>query len=271
MTNRGNARVKRPQGVRLTSDGNPPRCNPRTNSIARTFVEIRSIDEAKASLSDKLSPRNRIWLTIFPGKYFPQTYKNSDMDIQKLINEGVFKRNYRKSALKSTINPAIAFALNKLAGIEENDRILDPCCGTGTILIERQLLKPCICVGVDIDPRALESAKENIKAANVEIELKHGDIMDKKIPNGYFTKIISNLPYGIHTGSREKNKQLYRFLADKAIHWLKPGGKAVFITNAKTLLRNSFAFNPQWQLLEEISLEVSGLKLSIFIYQKANR
>ena len=39
-----------------------------------------------------------------------------------------------------------------------------------------------------------------------------------KFPNNYFTKIISNLPYGIHSGSREKNKELYKFLADKAIN-----------------------------------------------------
>jgi hypothetical protein len=46
---------------------NPPRCNPRTNSAARTIVEIRSIDEVQASLLDKLPSKNRIWLISFPG------------------------------------------------------------------------------------------------------------------------------------------------------------------------------------------------------------
>lgn len=190
------------------------------------------------------------------------------MDIRELINKGTFERNYRKCTSKATLNPAIAYGMNLLAGLDEKDRILDLCCGTGTILIERQLLKSALCFGVDIDPRALECARENISAANVEIQLKHGDIRDQKFPDGYFTKIISNLPYGIQSGSREKNKELYRFLADKSIIWLKTGGKAVFITNAKSLLRNSFAFNPAWQLIEEIPIETSGFKLSIFIYQK---
>lgn len=190
------------------------------------------------------------------------------MNLNQLINEGTFDRTYRKCTLKSSINPAIAFALNNLAGLDNNDRILDLCCGSGTILIERQLLKPCICIGVDIDPRALECARENISAANVEIELKHGDITQKKFPNNYFTKIISNLPYGIHTGSREKNKVLYRFLADQSINWLKLGGKAIFITNSKSLLKNAFAFNPKWQLLEQLPVQVRGLNLAIFIYLK---
>lgn len=190
------------------------------------------------------------------------------MDINELIKQGTYQRNYRLCTLQSSLNPAIAYAMNFLAGLDEKDRILDPFCGSGTILIERQLLKPAICVGVDIDPRALDCAKQNIKAAGVEIELRHGNIIDKKFPNGYFTKIISNLPYGIHSGSREKNITLYRFLADKATTWLKIGGQAVFITNAKSLLRNSFTFNPAWELVSEIPLQISGLNLSIFVYQK---
>lgn len=186
-----------------------------------------------------------------------------------MINQGTFERKYRKQTFEASLNPAIAYALNHLAGLDEKDRILDPCCGTGTILIERQLLKPAICVGVDINPKYLDMAKENMKAAGVEIELKHGDITTKKFPNNYFTKIISNLPYGIHSGSREKNKELYKFLADKAINWLKVGGKAVFLTNSKSLLRNAFAYNPNWQLIEEIPLISGGLNLSIFVYQRS--
>lgn len=190
------------------------------------------------------------------------------MNINQLITAGTFERNYRKCTFNSSLNPAIAYAMNFLAGLEEKDRILDPCCGSGTLLIERQLLKPVICVGVDIDQKAIDCAKQNIEAAKVEIELKHGDIMGKKFPNGYFTKIISNLPYGIHTGSRKDNIRLYRFLADRAINWLKTGGKAIFITNAKSLLKNSFEFNPNWQLISEDQVQVRGLDLKIFIFEK---
>lgn len=192
------------------------------------------------------------------------------MNIQELIKEGTFKRNYRVCELQSSINPAIAYAMNQLACLDDKDRVLDPTTGSATILIERQLLKPAICVGVDIDPRALECAKRNSEAANVEITLKHGDIKTLKFPEGYFTKIIANLPYGIHTGSREKNIELYRFLADKSIHWLRVGGRAVFLTNAKSLLRNSFHFNSSWQLESEIPIHVGGLHLSIFTYQRIN-
>ena len=192
------------------------------------------------------------------------------MNVNKLIRQGTFPRDYRKCTLKFSLSPPLAYAMNLLAGLDEKDRILDPFCGTGTILIERQLLKPALCIGVDINPKNLDCAMQNIEAAEVEIGLKHGNIMDKKFPEEYFTKIISNLPYGLRTGSRERNIKLYRFLADEAINWLKKGGKAVFITNAKSLLRNSFTFNPSWELISEIPIKSGGLNLSIFIYQKTD-
>jgi tRNA (guanine6-N2)-methyltransferase len=236
------------------------------------------------------------------------------MNIQDLITQGTFERTYRVCTQTSSLNPAIAYAMNQLAELESKDRVLDPCCGTGTILIERQLLLPCECVGVDIDPRALECARKNTEAYRhpelvegslvsdegaiqgtlnttnssketditkfvrdssatpqndkSDITLKHADITTLKFQEQYFTKIISNLPYGIHSGSREKNIKLYRFLSDESIKWLRVGGKAVFITQAKTLLRNSFAFNESWELVEEIPLTFGGLDPSIFVYQR---
>lgn len=204
------------------------------------------------------------------------------MDIKDLIKSGTFERIYRKSSLSVSLNPALAFALNHLAGLDKNDRILDPFCGAATILIERQLLKPALCVGVDIDPRALDCARENIEAflschpdsdrnrvrSEGSIELRHGDIRERKFPDNYFTKIISNLPYGIHSGSREQNLKLYKFITESAIKWLKVGGRAVLLTSSKNILRNSFAKNTNWLQEEEIPFQSGGLDLSVFIYQR---
>lgn len=198
------------------------------------------------------------------------------MDIDEIIKKGTFPRDYRKCTTSSSLNPAIAYAMNILGGLEEKDKVLDPCCGSGTILIERQLLKPSICIGVDIDPKALDYAKQNIQAlltrhpvlVSGSIELKHGGIQEKKFPERYFTKIISNLPYGIHSGSREKNIKLYHFLAEACEKWLKKDGKAVFLTSSKKLLWNAFADKKSLKFIEEIPVKIGKLDASIFIYQK---
>lgn len=180
-----------------------------------------------------------------------------------------FARSYRVCSNQSSLNPAIALKLNELAGLDENDRILDPCCGTATILIERQLIKPCFCIGVDIDPRILDCAKKNIKLASVKyINIKHADIKQIKFPERKFTKIISNLPYGIHSGSRQQNIELYRYLAQMSEKWLATGGKVVFLTTAKTILWNAFADIKLMKFVSETPLQIHGLNPSVYIYEK---
>lgn len=240
------------------------------------------------------------------------------MDIQNLITKGTFPRNYRLNQTPTSLNPALAYAMNNLAGLDPNDRVLDPCCGTATILIERQLLMQCICIGVDINPKVLTQAQENItlsvpviarsgndhdaaisinnasssiivsdesshqptdgaskknppKSAinqRESILLKHADIQDQKFPNGYFTKIISNLPYGLHSGSRQKNIKLYRFLAETSQNWLKKNGKIVLLTNSDKILWNAFADKPQLKFLNKIAIPNDNLNRHIYIYQK---
>lgn len=190
------------------------------------------------------------------------------MNINEAVNQASFPRSYRKCTTSSSLNPAIGYLMNMLAGLDPKDRLLDPCCGSGTILIERQLLKPCFCQGVDTDPRVLECAKKNIQAAGVEVNLKHGDIKDQKFPEGNFTKIISNLPYGIHSGSRVKNIELYRFLAQSSEKWLKKRGSVVLLTQSKKILWNAFSDKQSLKFISETPLQIRGLTPSIFIYQK---
>lgn len=202
------------------------------------------------------------------------------MNIEEMIKEGTYSRDYRKYTTEYSLNPAIAFAINILSNPSDKDRVLDPCCGSGSILIERQRIKPCFAYGIDIDPKALDGARENIRAASLCyvdrqneyktgcIILKHANILEQKFPEGYFTKIISNLPYGIHTGSKEKNKELYTFLPQACEKWLIKNGQAIFLTQAKKLLKESFKQNPTFELIQEIPLQVRGLTPSIFIYQK---
>lgn len=201
------------------------------------------------------------------------------MDINDLIQKATFPREYRVKTTPASINPAIASAMNQIAGLDENDKIIDPCCGTATILIERLSQKKALCIGIDIDPRQIENAKTNIAAAQIkwnmspngiqnEIGLLHGDVQEKKFPEGYFTKIISNLPYGIHSGSREKNVKLYHFLADISSTWLKKGGTAILLTSSKKLLQNSFDFNKNMKLVKEVEIPNDALKRSIFVFEK---
>jgi SAM-dependent methyltransferase len=74
------------------------------------------------------------------------------------------------SAEKST-SPKICRTLLNLAGAKAGDSVLDPFCGTGTILMEAALLG-MHCVGIDIDAKAVEGSKSNMKWLENEIGRK---------------------------------------------------------------------------------------------------
>ncbi|MEM4311034.1 MAG: DNA methyltransferase [Nitrososphaerales archaeon] len=70
-----------------------------------------------------------------------------------------FKRPYRES--KISIPPKLARTLSNLAGANKGKVILDPFCGTGTILQEAMLLGSDV-IGVDINEFYVKKAKENL-------------------------------------------------------------------------------------------------------------
>ena len=71
---------------------------------------------------------------------------------------------YRVGALPASIHPATAAAVLRYARayLKEGARVLDPCCGSGTLLIERgKLTETAALTGVDIAHKAIGIAREN--------------------------------------------------------------------------------------------------------------
>jgi precorrin-6B methylase 2 len=75
---------------------------------------------------------------------------------------------YRVADVPAASHPTIAAALARIAGVEADDVVWDPFLGSGLELIERARLGPVRELwGSDIDPRALEAARQNLEAAGI--------------------------------------------------------------------------------------------------------
>ena len=75
-----------------------------------------------------------------------------------------------------------------------HESILDVCTGSGCIAISLCLmLKPDVCIGTDIDEKALEIAKENGRRLAPMVKFKKSDLFSGV--DGSFDLIISNPPY----------------------------------------------------------------------------
>ncbi len=108
------------------------------------------------------------------------------------------------------VSPEAAAELLYMAGFEHDDlegRIIDLGTGTGRLAIGAALMSPAHVVGVDVDARALELARENAKTAGVKVKWVQSTIDEL---DGTYDTVIMNPPYGTRTAHADT-----RFL-DKA-------------------------------------------------------
>ncbi len=180
---------------------------------------------------------------------------------------------YRKGTVAASIHPSTAAGVVRLAApfLKPGARVLDPCCGSGTMLIERALYSPCReLTGIDIFRQAVEIARKNVKAAGLAAEFIAKDCL-KYEARGRYDEVIGNLPFGNRVGTHAGNEKLYRALLDKITEWLKEGGIAVLYTQELKLLSDEIMKRRQaLRLLRHVRTEAGGLEPGIFILQRTN-
>ena len=136
--------------------------------------------------------------------------------------------SWRRRDVPAASHPTIAAGLVRVAGARDDDVVWDPFVGSGAELVERALLgKYRALRGSDVDPRALEAARENLGAARVEATLEQGDALS--LAPGGVTLIITNPPMGRRAARTSGlSDMLDRFVAHAAAV-LVPGGRLVWI------------------------------------------
>lgn len=105
--------------------------------------------------------------------------------------------------------PPLAAAMTMIAKPTKGMKIVDPFCGSGTILIESALQNTFSQhVGFDIEKNAIDIAKENSKLAAVNIEICNEDFYNSyKNIGDYF--IVSNPPWGEKHNIEPKHENLF--------------------------------------------------------------
>lgn len=171
--------------------------------------------------------------------------------------------SYRKRALPASMHPATAACVARYAagnlGQKKNPSVLDPFCGSGTLLIEWGKLRPeSTLTGIDIAYNALEIAKENIRAANVRAGLVHKDCT-AFVPRAPYDLILSNLPFGNRVGTHQDNERLYAQLCAMLPEWLASGGVAVLYTMEYTLLHRCLSKQKSLRRIGETRTAAGGL------------
>ncbi|PRX49181.1 23S rRNA G2445 N2-methylase RlmL [Prauserella shujinwangii] len=138
------------------------------------------------------------------------------------------RRSYRRASRPGSLHPPLASALVRLAAPPAGARLLDPCCGTGTIPVEAALAGSGLSiVGSDRDPAAVAAAAAN--GAGTGVRWVVADAGALPVPSGAVDVVVSNPPWDRQVPpsgalAREPGR-LYRELH----RVLRPGGRAVLL------------------------------------------
>lgn len=195
----------------------------------------------------------------------------------RLLGSGMFavfpdKRfAYRRQSLPASIHPVAAASIVRLCipYMKEGADVLDPFCGSATLLIERTLARPAgTLVGVDISPFAIRAAVANRKASGVKLALIQGDILG--FGASAYDEVISNMPFGHRVSDHAGNVRLYAAFFGKLCTLLKPGGYAFLFTQEKKLLRDTVGSARELVIRGEQMFESGGLWPTLYIIQRSS-
>jgi predicted RNA methylase len=188
---------------------------------ARTWALARAIARRAPQLVN--DPTGSLWEVVVGG----DSARNVEVAIApRALPDPRF--SWRRSSVPAASHPTIAAALARVAGARADDVVWDPFVGSGGEIIERALLGPYRALfGTDVDPRALDAARENLAAAGLTATLETADAL-VHAPE-HVTLIVTNPPMG-RRASRVAGLAdvLDRFVAHAA-EVLKPGGRLVWI------------------------------------------
>jgi SAM-dependent methyltransferase len=158
-------------------------------------------------------------------------------------------RAWRVANLPGGLNACVAAAIWRWVGVDPGQRVLNPMCGSGTLLIERARMGPAArLAGLDLDPDALAAAAANAEAAGLTVdsdlagrggpagratvELRLADAGATPFEAGSFDALVADPPWGDAVGDAGELPVAYRRLLEESARLVAPGGTAVLVTHA---------------------------------------
>jgi tRNA (guanine6-N2)-methyltransferase len=215
---------------------------PPTFSVTANFVGKRNYSTAEIKQACAQG------ITEQQGWFYSENDAQANLNVRVFIEgdkadvgvrlgaQSLSKRPYKGKHVPGSLKPAVAAALLELADVAPGTRILDPCCGAGTILIEAKTYG-VTAWGGDIEWEAVAAARFNAAQAGVDIHIQRWDARALPISDRSVDRIISNLPWGRAVRPDGPLPTLYQEIGEEIQRVLAPDGQAVLLTNLPDLVQ----------------------------------
>ena len=221
-------------------------------------------------------------------------------------DEGLHKRGYRVYQHPAPLNATIAASMIRLSGWERNEVLVDPMCGSGTILVEAAMIARNVppgkfrdelaftrifgdelleevkdyrerdftptLVGIERFEKHIRGAKQILEFTGFDfVRLVKGDAtrLDELLEAEGVDVMVTNPPYGLRIGKKGIIHDLYSKFLCSASRVLREEGRIVMITPEKELVRN--LARTTGYSVEERPVAYGGIDAGIFVLRKGLR
>lgn len=195
-------------------------------------------------------------------------FAHTTLHLLPLISKNDLPRPRRRTRTTS-LDWRVARAMVLSSKPKPHDIVVDPTCGSGTLLLDRatfgsyQSLK-----GGDADPLAVQVAQQNV-ARFSDINVQQWNATSLPLAKQSATVMLANLPFGRRVGNHEANVSLYPALIKEIVRILQHGGRAVLLTQEVNLLHDAITNHKHdLQLKHEQAVDMGGLTPHIIVLQR---
>ncbi|WP_147139206.1 TRM11 family SAM-dependent methyltransferase [Stackebrandtia albiflava] len=165
----------------------------------------------------------------------------------------------------ASTTPVIATVMLRLAKVQEGQRVLDPFCGAGTLLVEAARGGAGRLLGADHDRRWVRSTRENLAGAHPPVTLWRGDARALPLPDDHVDRVVANLPFGKRVGSHRGNTTLYPAALAEIARVLTRTGRAVLLTEDKRLFTETVQRTRGVRIVKQITFTTGGAHPSAYV------
>ena len=166
-------------------------------------------------------------------------------------------RDARTAERQGSLPPTVAAAMVFLGRPRDSDIILDPVCGSGTLLAEAHAAAPAArLIGRDIDRKAVAAARKNLDETASDIG--PGDATALDLGSDRPSLVLANLPFGKQFGDAAETPDLYHAVFTELNRWRAPTGwRGVMLTHDAGLVRQTCP-SGQMTVRNQIPIKIRG-------------
>ena len=182
---------------------------------------VSDITGCKVSIKN---PQNIIKIFSYKKLYLTKEIAKIDRKQYEMRKAKIFQ-------VPISMHPRLARAMVNIARVKKSQIVVDPFCGTGTILIEAALAGAKV-IGIEAKNWIAEGCRENMEYFGIDCKIYNDDMRNVDLKAD---AVVTDFPYGRAAYVGEEIKKLYGEAFEKIDEWIESGYIMVGLSNRKEI------------------------------------